>query len=97
MYETCDVSATPLYTWGNPSVDNKATIPYLNPGTYYFICSVSGHCDAGMKLEVRVLPNDGLPVFTRPLQAICEQSGLHCSFAYSEEKTPQVFEVMVSE
>ncbi len=97
-FDSCDVSSLPLHNWGDPSVDNGATIPYLSPGSYYFLCTVSGHCDAGMKLEVKVLPNDGLPVFTTPVQAVCLQpSPPFCSYSYSTDSTPQLFAVMVSE
>lgn len=92
-FDSCDVSSVPLYTWGSPSVDNSVTIPHLSPRTYYFLCTVSGHCDAGMKLQVEVLPSDGLPVFTLPVSAICLSS--HCAFSYSVETTPQLFAVMV--
>ena len=41
-----------MYVWGEPSVDNSATIDGLVSGSYYFICSIAGHCDAGMKIKV---------------------------------------------
>ncbi len=96
VYDNCDISATPLHTWGVPSVDSNATIPYLSAGNYYFICTVSGHCDAGMKLEVTVLPYDGLPVLTRPIQAVCSRAETHCSYAYSASNTPYLFNITVS-
>ena len=46
------MAASPLYVWGEPSVDNSATIDGLVPGSYYFLCSIAGHCDAGMKIKV---------------------------------------------
>ena len=52
VFDTCDLSVPPLYEWGEPSVDNSASISSLTPGTYYFICAVSGHCDTGMKIQV---------------------------------------------
>ena len=52
VFDTCNLSVPPLYEWGEPSVDNSASISSLTPGTYYFICAVSGHCDAGMKIQV---------------------------------------------
>ena len=52
MFRSCDIAAGPLYVWGEPSVDNSATIDGLVPGSYYFLCSIAGHCDAGMKIKV---------------------------------------------
>ena len=52
MYRSCDIAAGSLYVWGEPSVDNSATIDGLVPGSYYFLCSIAGHCDAGMKIKV---------------------------------------------
>ena len=52
VYSNCNLAADSLYIWGEPSVDNRAIIDGLVPGTYYFICSVAGHCDAGMKIKV---------------------------------------------
>lgn len=52
MYESCEVSSTPLHEWGLPSVDNSVTIDGLVPGDYFYVCAVAGHCDAGMKIKV---------------------------------------------
>ncbi|CAN6233365.1 unnamed protein product [Urochloa humidicola] len=30
------------------------TVPLKTPGTHYFVCSITGHCGAGMKLAVTV-------------------------------------------
>ncbi len=95
-FDSCDVATTPLHNWGDPSVDNSATISHLSPGTYYFVCSVSGHCDAGMKIQIDVLPSDGLPVFTLPIDAECRSTSGFCAFSYSVENTPQLFAAMVS-
>ncbi|TKW29967.1 hypothetical protein SEVIR_2G001000v4 [Setaria viridis] len=48
-YDTCS-GANPIksYTGG------ATTIKLTTPGKRYFICSVTGHCSAGMKLEVTV-------------------------------------------
>ena len=54
MFESCDVSEEPLLVWREPSVDSSATIEGLLPGEYFFLCSVAGHCDAGMKIRVGV-------------------------------------------
>ena len=83
--------------WGEPSVDNSATLSDLAPGEYYFICTVSGHCDAGMKISVTVLPDDGLPVISNPVVSICSIHGSRCAFAYSRDDTPQLFGVEVHE
>ena len=77
-------------------MDNSASLSDLTPGAYYFICSVPGHCDAGMKLTVNVLPNDGLPVIAFPVISKCHVAGDgHCSFAYSRDATPQLFSIQV--
>ena len=94
VFDSCDLSTAPLHIWGDPSVDNSATI-YVTPGTYYFICAVSGHCDAGMKIKVTVLPDDGVPIITSPLEGYCESMN-HCYFTYSTESTPQLISVEVS-
>ena len=52
VYTSCDVAGGSLYVWGEPSVDNSAAIDNLVPGSYYFICSIAGHCDAGMRIKV---------------------------------------------
>ena len=33
-------------------MDQTVTVEHLTPGRYYFICSVAGHCSAGMKVKV---------------------------------------------
>ena len=98
VYDSCDVAAEPLFEWGAPSVDNSASLSDLTPGTYYFICSVPSHCDAGMKLIVNVLPDDGLPVIASPVVSKCHVSGpdRHCSFAYTREDTPRLLSIEVS-
>ncbi len=58
-FTLCNTSHVPLHVWGEPSVDNRADIGYLSPGTYYFICSVAGHCSAGMKIKVSFSKNNG--------------------------------------
>ena len=53
VFESCDMSLDdPIYVYGEPSVDSTATIADITAGTYYFICSIGGHCDAGMKIKV---------------------------------------------
>ena len=81
--------------WGNPSVDNSVSLSDLTPGTYYFTCVVSGHCDAGMKLQVTVTPR-GVPVLERPLRAECEAALGLCSFRYDVDETPELISVEVS-
>ncbi|KAI3668168.1 hypothetical protein L6452_43245 [Arctium lappa] len=49
-FESCNITVSgKAYESGNDSFTITA------PGHYYFICSFPGHCDAGQKLEVRVL------------------------------------------
>ena len=56
---------------------------------------MSGHCDAGMKVQVTVLPNDGLPVIIKPRLAQCGAVGGYCEFGYRAERTPVVLGVEV--
>lgn len=93
-FDACDLAADPLMVWADPSVDNSVTISHLVPGSYYFICGVSGHCDAGMKLEMIVQPNDGLPVLFNPVKALCLLEP--CAFTYSIHNTPQLSSNSVS-
>ena len=81
--------------WADPSVGNSVAVTTLQPGTYYFLCGVSGHCDAGMKVQVTVLPNDGLPSLSRPRLALCGVAGGYCEFTYRAEKTPELLAVQV--
>ncbi|KAJ3696031.1 hypothetical protein LUZ60_001408 [Juncus effusus] len=48
-YDTCS-GTTPIASYKGGST----TIKLTKPGKRYFICSVPGHCSAGMKLEVDV-------------------------------------------
>ncbi|TVU40204.1 hypothetical protein EJB05_13655, partial [Eragrostis curvula] len=48
-YKACSgSSAVKSYTGG------KTAVKLATPGKHYFICSIPGHCAAGMKLEVTV-------------------------------------------
>ena len=86
-YETCDISIQPLHIWAISSVDTAVQLTDLQPGSYYFLCTIAGHCDAGMKIEVIVLPSDGLPTLLNPAVALCH-SPHGCSFIYSSDHTP---------
>ena len=93
-YETCNIANEPLHIWGIPSVDTTVQITDLQPGSYYFICSIAGHCDAGMKIKVIVLPSDNHPTLLNPVVGVCH--GPHgCSFIYSTSDTPQITDVQV--
>jgi len=50
-YRSCDPSLTPLLVWRDSSVDQIVRIEHLMAGSYYFLCSVAGHCSAGMKIK----------------------------------------------
>ncbi len=52
VFDSCDLSDHPLHVWGLPSVDNSVSIQGLDPGDFYYLCAVAGHCDAGMKIKV---------------------------------------------
>lgn len=94
QFDSCDINNVPLYEWAEPSVDNSVTIKELAPGTYYYYCAVSGHCDAGMKLQVTVVPNSSLSSIQQSVKALC-QSG-RCSYTYHSDVTPQLISVRVS-
>ena len=48
-YDACTASkVVARYTGG------KTTVKLTTAGKRYFICSITGHCDAGMKVEVNV-------------------------------------------
>ena len=49
----CDFKAPGAKLVGSPSA-GSAKVDLSNPGTYYFACSFTGHCDAGQILEVIV-------------------------------------------
>ena len=94
QFDSCDISSVPLYEWAEPSVDNSVTIKELAPGTYYYYCAVSGHCDAGMKLQVTVVPVSSLSSLQHPVKALCQSS--RCSFTYHSDVTPQLISIVVS-
>ncbi|OAY81028.1 uclacyanin 1-like [Ananas comosus] len=55
-YDSCSAAnSLATYTGG------RTAIPLASPGKRYFICGVPGHCTAGMKLEVDVLPSAASP------------------------------------
>lgn len=94
QFASCDINSVPLHEWAEPSVDNSVTIKELAPGTYYYYCAVSGHCDAGMKLQVTVIAQSSLSSVRRPVKALCQSS--HCSFTYHSNSTPQLLSIEVS-
>ncbi|KAG2727510.1 hypothetical protein I3760_01G160400 [Carya illinoinensis] len=55
MYRTCNVS-TPLdtFTTGNDS------ITITSKGHHFFFCGVPGHCQAGQKVDINVMPHNHL-------------------------------------
>lgn len=94
QFDSCDINSIPLHEWAEPSVDNSVTINELAPGTYYYYCAVSGHCDAGMKLQVTVLPQSSLSSLRQPVKAVCQSN--RCSFTYHSDATPHLINVEVS-
>ncbi|KAK9083945.1 hypothetical protein Scep_030416 [Stephania cephalantha] len=52
-FKSCNSTAPPLavYTSGNDDVTFKMD------GNYYFICGAPGHCKAGQKVEIKVVPS----------------------------------------
>ncbi|KAK9086731.1 hypothetical protein Syun_029125 [Stephania yunnanensis] len=52
-FKSCNSTAPPLavYTSGDDAVTFKMT------GNYYFICGAPGHCEAGQKVEIKVVPS----------------------------------------
>ena len=94
QFDSCDIGSVPLHEWAEPSVDNSVTIKELSPGTYYYYCAVSGHCDAGMKLQVTVIAVSSLSSLQQPVKALCQSS--RCSFTYNTDVTPQLINIVVS-
>lgn len=52
-FRSCNIS-TPIrtYSTGNDSIIIKI------PGHYYYICGFQGHCQAGQKVDIRVLKDN---------------------------------------
>ena len=48
-YASCS-AARPLKVYSN----GNSLVRLSRRGTYYFICGIPGHCDAGMKMKVTV-------------------------------------------
>ena len=92
-YDACDMSGSPLKEWSRGTVGESVTISGLAPGRYYFVCSIAGHCDLGMKIAINVQAEDYIPLheFTN---AVCTSP--YCSFAFDLSKTPQVERIWVS-
>ncbi|XP_024973820.1 mavicyanin-like [Cynara cardunculus var. scolymus] len=56
-FESCNITMSmKTYESGNDSFTITA------PGHYYFICSFPGHCDAGQKVDIRVLKKHPLAI-----------------------------------
>ncbi|CAN6246025.1 unnamed protein product [Urochloa humidicola] len=60
MHTVLEVSAAEYMacTAANPLGSDSSgatTVPLKTPGTHYFVCSITGHCGAGMKLAVTVV------------------------------------------
>lgn len=94
QYESCDLTTLPLHEWGQPSVDNSVIISDLSPGVYYYYCSVAGHCDAGMKLQVTIVPYTPYRVIQQPVKGVCQSD--RCSFSYQSDHTPYLISVEVT-
>ncbi|CAM6091302.1 unnamed protein product [Calypogeia fissa] len=50
VFNSCRVTSRPISTF----VSGEDFVKLNTPGTYYFICGVAGHCNAGMKVAVTV-------------------------------------------
>ena len=49
------ISVQVVKEWvAEPSYSGEVYITELTPGDHYFVCSVSGHCNAGMRITVHV-------------------------------------------
>ncbi|KAK9083930.1 hypothetical protein Scep_030401 [Stephania cephalantha] len=64
-FKSCNSTAPPLavYTFGNDAVTFKMA------GNYYFICGAPGHCEAGQKVEIKVVhssPSSSISGASRP-------------------------------
>lgn len=105
-YDSCDVVARPLVEWARASVARSLTISNLTVGRHYFLCSVSGHCLAGMKVEVDVRSKSLAPPLKVPIRSVCESSSggmmapgslAFCSYRYAQDSTATVLSISVSE
>ncbi|KAH7287469.1 hypothetical protein KP509_32G057400 [Ceratopteris richardii] len=89
-YDTCN-SSNPILFW-----DDGATVVQLNTsGTFYFICGVPGHCDAGQKLAVRVaasLPGSVLTGTPSPSPA---PSPISASVSLYANAMPAISNIMI--
>ena len=75
-------------------MDTAIQLTDIQPGKYFFICSIAGHCDAGMKVAVTVLPSDDQPTLLNPVVAVCHLTN-GCSFVYSPSQTPYLRNIQV--
>ena len=104
-FDKCDVRSAPLVEWARASVSSSFTISNLTIGTHYFVCSVGGHCLAGMKVRVEVRAKGLLPPLQRALRASCvdgqtigasDENRAVCNFLYDRENTPTIEAFTVS-
>eukprot|EP00117_Sycon_ciliatum_P037364 scpid335/ scgid27970/ Fibrocystin-L; Polycystic kidney and hepatic disease 1-like protein 1 len=104
-YDSCDVVARPLVEWARASVARSLTISNLTVGRHYFLCSVSGHCLAGMKVEVDVRSKSLAPPLKVPIRSVCESSSggmmapgslAFCSYRYAQDSTATVLSISPS-
>ncbi|KAM3386242.1 hypothetical protein ACQJBY_009709 [Aegilops geniculata] len=64
-YDACTASkVVARYTGG------KTTVKLTTAGKRYFICSITGHCDAGMKLQVNVAAATAAPTKPRGQRSV---------------------------
>lgn len=49
QYDFCDSAGAVTHT------DGATVFNLERPGRYFFICSIPGHCEAGMKLALQVI------------------------------------------
>ena len=50
--------------------------------------------NSAISLQITVLPDDGLPVLSNGVEAMCAE-GIDCSFSYGAQMTPQLLEIQV--
>jgi plastocyanin len=90
-YDDCDISSPPLKEWARASVAGSVVVSGLAPGSYYFICAVGGHCQAGMKVTLIVKPKVDGPSLMMPQTANCLTK--YCSYTYREDNTPVILDI----
>lgn len=55
VYQSCDLEGGVIKQWAANRIDGRVTINLPSGRTYYFIDSVAGNCDNGLKMTVSII------------------------------------------